>query len=197
MGELEEELTELATRPAPETPAVMDGQLPLALSGFEAAIRNGRPYESELQALATALPTLEIPPVLTANAAQGLPSPERISRDLANTIPAILAAKPADPNAGWSDKLVDRAKSLLALRPTRDITGDTPEAIIAQLEDALTHQDFIAASALIKDLPQAMRAAADKIPAAIARLATAQNFTRTARTTALAPPKQPEAETSQ
>lgn len=197
MGDFEEKLTELATRPAPESPPAMAAQLPLALSGFETAIRNGRPYESALQALATALPALEIPPVLAANAAKGLPSPERISRDLANAIPAMLAAKPADPNASWNDKLVDRAKSLLALRPTGAVDGDTPEAIIARLEDALIHQDFIAASALIKDLPQPMRAAANKIPAAIARLAAAQNFTSAARTTALAPPKQPEAENAQ
>lgn len=199
--ELENALSTLSVKienqPKPEQSSPPSTQLPLALSSFERAISTGRPFSAELAALSLSLPELQIPPALSQKAISGLAAPDRLSRDLMANIPAMLAARPIDTDRAWQDRLLDRAQSLLAIRPSGDIEGNSPEAIIARLEAAVARRDFIVAATQIAALPDRMRTAAGVISAQIADLATAQSFAAQVRHLALAPPSNISAETAQ
>ncbi len=184
-GKLNTVTSQIEAPPSAETSA--NAQLPLALSSFETATLYGRPFATELQTLQTALPGLAIPETLLNRAITGLRAPETLERDLANAIPAMLAARPADPAASWQEALLHRAQSLLALRPTGDAEGDSPEALIARLEVAIARRQFGTASTLMQALPQPMQQAAGDLPDHLAALATAEQFAASARAAALAP----------
>lgn len=160
-------------------------QLPLILSGLEAAFATGRPYETELASLRAALPSASIPTDIANAAATGLPRPDVIASQFADVLPAILAGRPAEPNAGWQDGAVDWFRSAIALRPTGEISGDTPEAVASRLEGAIARRDFAAAQTLFAALPAPMLAAAGDVPKLVAQQASAASFLETLRTQAL------------
>ena len=130
---------------------------------------------------------IAIPQDLAAVASEGLPSPDRIERALQAVIPAMLAAKPVDTEAGWQAALIDRAKALLAIRPASEADGNSPEAVISRIEAAISQRDFRVAAALLSALPAPVRLAAGNVAAEIESLALAQKFAATARAAALAP----------
>lgn len=160
-------------------------QLPLILSGFEAAFASGRPYETELASLRAALPSASVPTDIANAASTGLPRPDVIAQHFADVLPAILAGRPAEPNAGWQDGAVDWFRSAIALRPTGEMDGDTPEAVASRLEGAIARRDFAAAETLFAALPTPMLAAAGDLPKLVAQQASAASFLETLRTQAL------------
>lgn len=160
-------------------------QLPLILSGFETAFASGRPYETELGALRAAVPDAAIPTGIANAAPTGLTRPDAIARRFAEVLPAMLAGKPADPNAQWQDGALDWFASAIALRPTGEIEGDTPEAVMSRLEGAVARRDFTTAQTLLEALPAPMLAAGADVPAMIASQAEAARFLEGLRASAL------------
>jgi hypothetical protein len=161
-------------------------QLPLILSGFETAFATGRPYETELAALRAAVPNAAIPTAIANAATTGLPRPDIIAQRFADVLPAMLAGRPADPGASWQDGAVDWFRSAIALRPTGEIEGDTPDAIASRLEGAITRRDFAAAKTLFASLPAPMLSAAGDVPTLVATQAEAAGFLEQLRAQALA-----------
>lgn len=160
-------------------------QLPLILSGFETAFATGRPYETELAALRAASPAATIPTGIANAAATGLARPDAIARRFDEVLPAILAGRPANPDAQWQDGAMDWFRGMIALRPTGEIEGDTPEAVVSRLEGAIARRDFTTAETLLAALPPPMLAAADDVPALVATQAEAARFLETLRSEAL------------
>jgi hypothetical protein len=160
-------------------------QLPLILSGFETAFATGRPYETELAALRAAAPTADIPTGVANAAATGLTRPDLIARRFDEVLPAMLAGRPADPDAQWQDGALDWFAGAIALRPTGEIEGDTPEAIMSRLVGAVERRDFASAEILLASLPASMQAAAEEVPGLIAGQAEAARFLDTLRIEAL------------
>lgn len=160
-------------------------QLPLILSGFETAFATGRPYATELAALRAATPDAEIPTAIANSAETGLPRPDVIARRFAEVLPAMMAGKPGNPDAQWQDGAMDWFRSAIALRPTGEIDGDTPEAVVSRLEGAVARRDFAAAETLLGSLPAPMLAAGGDVPALIATQAEASRFLDTLRSSAL------------
>ena len=159
--------------------------LPLILSGFETAFATGRPYETELAALRAAAPDAAIPTLIANQAVQGLTRPDAIGRQFDAVLPAILAGRPADPNAPWQTGALDWFAGAIALRPTGEIEGDTPEAITSRLIGAVERREFASALALLKSLPAPMQAAAGDVPALLAEQAEAETFLQGLRDAAL------------
>jgi hypothetical protein len=160
-------------------------QLPLILSGFETAFATGRPYGTELAALRAAMPEAAVPAAIANNAETGLARPDIIASRFAAVLPAMLAGRPADPAAQWQDGALDWFRSAIALRPTGEIEGDTPEAVMSRLEGAIGRRDFATAEALLTSLPAPMLAAGEEVPALIAMQAEAARFLDTLRSSAL------------
>ena len=160
-------------------------QLPLILSGLETAFDSGRPYAAELGALRAALPDAAVPTAIANHAETGLVRPDVIASRFATVLPAMLAGRPADPNAQWQDGAMDWFRSAIALRPTGEIEGDTPEAVMSRLEGAIARRDFVAAETLLAALPAPMLAAGEDVPALVAGQAEAARFLDTLRIGAL------------
>lgn len=161
-------------------------QLPLILSGFESAFATGRPYATELAALRAARPQASVPALIVNAAETGLARPDAIASRFASTLPAMLAGRPADPDAQWQDGALDWFRSAIALRPTGEIEGDSPEAVMSRLEGAIARRDFVAAQALFAALPAPMLAAGEDVPALVAGQAEATRFLDGLRASALA-----------
>ena len=159
--------------------------LPLALMGVETALANGRNFDTELQSLALYLPSLEIPETLREMARDNRPLPSAIIESFNRTIPSILAARPKDPDAGWSEQLWNNIRALLALRPTDQTIGDPIEVLVSQIESAVNRSDFSAAATLISQLPQPMILALGELNSQIANLADANNLLQQARSLTL------------
>lgn len=160
-------------------------QLPLILSGFETAFATGRPYATELGALRAAVPDADIPTAIANKAETGLVRPDIIASRFAAVLPAMLAGRPVDADAQWQDGALDWFRSAIALRPAGEIEGDTPEALMSQLEAAIARRDFATAETLLAALPAPMLAAGEDVPALISEQAEATRFLDALRTSAL------------
>ncbi|MBJ3786517.1 COG4223 family protein [Devosia sediminis] len=160
-------------------------RLPLIFSGLESAFAGGRAYETELAALRQALPDTVVPEPVAARAANGLPRPDAVAAGLSSALPAMLAGRPVNADAGWQDATADWFRGIIAMRPSGAVEGDGPDAMIARLEAAVARRDFVAAKAELDALPAPMRNAAGSVADDIDSLAGAQTFLAQLRSQAL------------
>ncbi len=162
-------------------------RLPLLVAAFESALGNGRPFAAELAAVTALLPDLEVPPVVAAAAATGLPRPDAVAEAVRGAVPAILAGRAAVGTGDLGVDALEWVKGLLAIRPVGEIEGDTPEAIVSRLEAAADRRDFASAASLLSALPPAMQAAAGPLVSDIGALAAADQFVTSLRVRSLGP----------
>ncbi|KKB11873.1 hypothetical protein VE25_10470 [Devosia geojensis] len=160
-------------------------RLPLVLSALETAFAQGRSFSAELDALRRSDPEMEVPQTLIDAAGTGLPRREAIERAFAAVLPAMLADRPADPDADWQEATLDWLRARLALRPVGDVEGDSPEALAGRLEAAIARGDYAAADELFGTLPAPMRDAAGEVPQMVAVRADAARLLETVRRDAL------------
>lgn len=162
-------------------------QLPLLVAGLDSALAAGRPYAAELEALRTILPDLSVPAAIGASAETGLIRPDSLIEQFRTAIPAILAGRTAESTGDLGQDALEWAKALLALRPTGEIEGSSPDAVMSRLEAAVERRDFAAAADLLDQLPDAMQAAAGALGTGIRAHAAADAFIAQLRAQALAP----------
>lgn len=160
-------------------------QLPVALSEMSGAIENGAPYAEALSVVQKALPQLQVPAAIVAGAGGGLGDPANMQVAFERAIPAVLGAAPANAQASWQDKLVSKMTGLLAIRPAQPVSGDSPQALVSQLEAALSARDFSKAVAVYKQMPGPMQKASTLELSQLENLAVAEEFIRSARQAAL------------
>jgi hypothetical protein len=163
-------------------------RLPLMVSGVESAFANGRPFSAELSGLTTLLPDLAVPDTIRSAAPAGLPRPDAVAAAFTEAVPTILAGRAAASSGDLTQDAIDWAKGLLALRPVDETEGTTPEAIVSRLEAAVGRRDFVAAAALLDQLPEPMQAAAGPVGTDIRTLAAADGFIAALRARALEAP---------
>jgi len=160
-------------------------QLPLALMGMETALERGRPFALELASLKSLLPDLAVEENLLAVAQSGLLRPDQLVDGFEKRFPAVLGARPADPDAGWQQALWERVMALVALRPSSEAGLTGIDAVIVGAENAVKRRDFAAAAAAIAQLPAPMRAELGELSQSIADMGAAQSLLARARTKAL------------
>ena len=85
----------------------------------------------------------------------GVPSRAELIRQVPDVATAIIGAaeKPAE-NQGWSDRLMESAKSLVTVRPVGNIKGDGVDAIAARFEDKIRNGDLPGAVSEWNSLPE-------------------------------------------
>jgi hypothetical protein len=164
--------------------------LPAASAALETAIASGRAFGAELASIEALLPELGLTNAARAIAANGVKPAREIAHEFRALIPALLAARPENPDANWFDTIVNQAQSAIALRPVDD-GSDTPEAIIGRIETALDTGDMGAARALILTLPEPMHAIAGPVRADLDAVIAARAILADIR--ALVPASTPEA----
>ena len=132
----------------------------IAAAGLKAAIDRGGAFANELETFATVAPASPELEQLKNLAASGVPSKAELSAEFGKAADAMLAATQiVDPNAGLFARLAASAKSLVRSRPVGAIEGDTPDALVARMEVAVSKGDLDAALAEADKLPDAARAA--------------------------------------
>lgn len=166
-------------------------RLPLIVSGLETAFSTGRPFVAELGGLRALLPDLAVPENLAAHAETGLARPDVLVNRFREAVPDILAGRTGESTGDWAQDAIEWAKALLALRPAQEMEGSTPEAVVSRLESAMERRDFVAAAALLAQLPAPMRQAAGEVGTDIAALAQAEEFVASLRAQALTPAVEP------
>ncbi len=140
----------------------------LAAAGLKAAIDRGGPFAGELEAYSAAAPEASGVEVLQPYAAEGVPTRDELVERFPVEARAMLAASMGSAaDEGVIDRLMSSAMSVVTVRPTGDVEGDYPKAIIARMEARLTEGDFEAALAERDKLPEPALAASQDYAADI------------------------------
>ncbi|WP_331372489.1 COG4223 family protein [Sinorhizobium chiapasense] len=161
----------------------------VAVTALETAIDRGGPFLAELDALRSIAPDDATVKDLAEDAATGVATRTDLRAAFPQTADAMLdQLNQPDPNEGIFARLVSSAMSGIRIRPVGSVEGDTPEAVIARIEDKLNNGDLKGASLEWGGLPEpAKSAGADfkaeldqrlRVEAAI-DAAVAQTMTRT------------------
>ncbi|SMH57479.1 COG4223 family protein [Mesorhizobium australicum] len=152
VGELGGKVAEQAEQPS--------AALAIAASALKAAIDRGDPFMTELETYASIAPQSPEIEALRGMAATGVPSRTAIDDAFPAVANAMIAAaKVQDPNAGFIDRLVSSAQSLVQVRPVGMVEGEDAPAIVARMEVALKKGDYASAVAEYDKLPEPAKAA--------------------------------------
>lgn len=150
--------------------------LAIAASALKAAIDRGDPFTTEIDTFAAIAPAAPELDALRAMAATGVPSQEAIKAAFPDAAAAMVAAgRTQDPNAGFFDKLMSSAQSLVQVRPVGMVEGAGAGETVARMEVHLNKGDYPAVVAEYDRLPEPAKAAGAAFIATVkARLAADQ-----------------------
>lgn len=176
LAALQQQLAEQqqAASAAAATMAKEGAQLPALTASLDTALATGRGFGAELAQLRGLLPDLTVPEAVAGAAETGLPAPDALVAYFRQALPDLAGALPTDPDAPIQDQALGFFRNLLALRPSEEVAGDAPDAVLSRLEAAIERRDFRAAAPLFAQLPEPMRNAAGDLPQAIATRAEAE-----------------------
>lgn len=132
----------------------------IASAALKAAIDRGGPFLTELDTLSRVTPDDPAIASLRSFAATGVPSRAELMQTFPDVANGMLSAlNQSDPNQGIVERLTESALSLVKVRPVGNIEGETPEAIIARMENKLRNGDLHGAALEWNGLPEAARTA--------------------------------------
>lgn len=132
----------------------------VAATALKTAIERGGPFLAELDALASVAPDDAAVAGLKEDAATGVSS----RADLARAFPAAAntmldAMQDTGAEDGVFTRLMNSASSLVRVRAVGNVEGDTPEAIIARIENKIVNGDLKGAALEWETLPEKARTA--------------------------------------
>ncbi|MGE6741465.1 mitofilin family membrane protein [Allorhizobium pseudoryzae] len=145
----------------------------LAAAALKAATERGGSFAAELQTYGQVAKDDPAVAELQAYAEKGVPTRAELTRRLQPAANAILDAV-HQPTAGESitDRLLSSAMRVVKVRPVGEVEGETPEAILARMEERVKNGDLKAAVAEWNTLPDAAKQASSDFKAALdARIA--------------------------
>ncbi|WP_119169325.1 uroporphyrinogen-III synthase [Algihabitans albus] len=154
LSELQTELTELRAElqevesqaQQALTAGAGDSGLALALGQLRDALRFSTPFQTELQAIRSLIPTgdpvLELLPPLETHADRGVPTREELA---ARFEPMARSAVAASYDDSWSGRLMSRVSEAVSLRPVGEVEGDSARARVARADARLANDDLAGA----------------------------------------------------
>lgn len=132
----------------------------VAVTALKTAIDRGGPFLAELDTLRSIAPEDPVVKELADVAATGVPTRTELRESFRPAADAMLdALHRPDPDQGIFDRLVSSAMSGIRVRPVGSVEGDTPEAVIARIEDKLDNGNLKGASLEWDSLPEAAKSA--------------------------------------
>lgn len=133
----------------------------VAATALKTAIDRGGPYLAELEAFASIAPDDPSIAVLRPLASTGVPSRAELVRAFGPVADQMVeAVHQPTGDQGIVDRLISSASSVIKIRPVGSVEGDTPEAIIARIENKLQNGDLKGAQIEWQTLPEVARTAA-------------------------------------
>jgi hypothetical protein len=134
--------------------------LAIAASALKSALERGAPFKAELETFAAISPEAPQLDALRAYAEKGVATRSEIAAQVAAAADAMVTAdKPVDENAGFVQRLMSSAESLVKVRPIGAVEGAGVPETVARLEAAVNRNDFAAALSEYETLPEAVKAA--------------------------------------
>lgn len=136
-----------------------------AAAELKSAVDRGGPFAAELEAYRAVGAGSAQADALEQYADEGLPTRAELVQRFPEVAEAMLAATATEGEDGVMGRLMAGARSMVSIRPTGDVEGDSPEAIVARMEARLSEGDFPAALAQWQDLPESARDASSDFAA--------------------------------
>ncbi|NVD40921.1 COG4223 family protein [Ensifer sp. HO-A22] len=134
----------------------------VAVTALKSAIDRGGPFLAELDALRSIAPEEKAVTELSQDATTGVATRADLRRDFATVADTMLdTLNQPDPKEGIFDRLVSSAMSGIRVRPVGSVEGDTPEAVVARIEDKLNNGDLKGAALEWDALPAAAKTAGE------------------------------------
>jgi hypothetical protein len=169
LGAIEQSVTALSAKvdAAASQPKIA---LAIAASALKSAVDRGAPFLAEIETFAAIAPDAPELPALRTYAEKGVAPLAEIQAEADAAANAMIAAaKPVDENAGFFDRLLVSAESLVKVRPIGAVEGKGVPETVARMEAAVKAGDLATALAEFETLPETAKAAgaafADKIRA--------------------------------
>ncbi|MCK8781301.1 hypothetical protein M0654_15060 [Rhizobium sp. NTR19] len=135
----------------------------VAAAALKAAIDRGGSFEAELQTYANVAGDDAAVADLRDFATSGVPSRDDLQREFSAAADAMLeASAQPDPDQGVASRLFSSAMSVVKVRRVGDVEGDTPDAAVARMEDAVRKGDLQAAAREWDKLPEPAKAASQE-----------------------------------
>lgn len=147
--------------------------LAIAAAALKSAIERGGTFTAEVETFAAIAPDAPELPALRDIAAKGVASRADLVAEADEAANAMIAASETlDDDAGFWDRLLASAESLIKVRPIGAVEGETVPAKVARMEVAVKAGDLTKAVGEYETLPATSKAAgqafADKIKARLA-----------------------------
>ncbi len=134
--------------------------LAIAAAALKAAVDRGGPFASEVETFAAVAPNSPELADLRAMAKDGVPSrADLLAAAPDAAIAMIAAARTVDENAGFFERLLASAESLIKVRPVGVVEGEGVDAVVARMEAALKAGDLAKALSEYETLPEGPKAA--------------------------------------
>jgi hypothetical protein len=131
----------------------------VAAAALKAGIDRGGPFETELQTFVTVAGDDPAVADLQKFASAGVPARAELQRDFPRIADAMLEATvQSDPNEGVASRLLSSAMSVVKVRRVGDVQGETPDAVVARMENALRNGDLQASAREWDALPEPAKA---------------------------------------
>jgi len=144
--EMESRVAALETKKE-DPDAAARAALGLALANLARVAESASPFSRELDAVAAFLPNEPELSALGAAAARGVPTRTDLMERFPALVRAVFDAERHAKGEGLWARFVANARSLVTIRRTGEIPGDTTEAVIARMEGRLKAGDLPAALA--------------------------------------------------
>lgn len=135
--------------------------LSIAAAALRSAIERGAPFGAELDTFAAIAPSLPQIDALRAHAQEGVPARTALAAEMDAAAKAMIgAAHPVPADAGFFQRLLSSAESLVTVRPIGQVEGPGVAETVARMEVAVKDGDLSRALAEYASLPDPVRAAA-------------------------------------
>jgi hypothetical protein len=172
LGALEQSLTALSTKVDAQAgqPKIA---LAIASAALKSAIERGSPFQSEIETFAAIAPDAPGLVELRAYAEQGVATRADLMAETDAAAKAMIAAaNPPPADAGFFERLLSSAESMVSVRPIGAVEGPGVPETVARMEVALQAGDLAKAMAEYDTLPDVAKSAgaafAERIKARLA-----------------------------
>jgi hypothetical protein len=145
LAELDTRLAALAKSQEELRATAGSAALAMAVQNLRRAVADGKPFATELKTVTALAPEpLEVAS-LQARRESGLASLTKLQRDFDAPAKAAIAAARTPGDGSATSSFLAKIRSLFRVRPTGEVAGGTPEAILARAETRLDAGDLSAA----------------------------------------------------